>query len=392
MNATAGGFIALILGLMLVRARRMWVGAPVVEQAAEPGLPAGTAEVLAVLRSSSVVLGAADLVIQASPSAYAYGIVAGSDLTHPQLRDVVRQVRRDRVIREADFELARGPLGPGRLWMRARVAPLNEDYVLLLVEDRTQEERVEQVRRDFVVNVSHELKTPVSGLSLLAEAMVEASDDPVAVARFAARMQVESQRLSALVQDIVDLSRLQVADTLHAPERISVDVVAAEALDRCRVLAAAKDIRCEFHGDPEAVVYGAENLLMTAIRNLIDNAICYSGTGTTVTISVTRHHGIIDIAVTDEGVGIPEAEQSRVFERFYRLDPARSRSTGGTGLGLAIVKHVCTNHGGEVTLWSVPNQGSTFTIRLPEAANLLVEPVTPARPISVVPRPKESFS
>ncbi len=341
---------------------------PVVRSSASELTP-GIADVLAVLRSSAVVVADDDSVVKASPAAYAYGIVARSDLTHPELRELARQVRRDGVIRESELELARGPLGPGRLVVRARVAPLTSGLLLLLVEDRTQADRVEQVRRDFVANVSHELKTPVGGISLLAEAMLDASDDPEAVRRFAARMQVESSRLGRLVQEIVDLSRLQVADTLQPPRRVVIDAVVAEAVDRCRVVAAAKGITVDVSDDRLAVVYGDADLLMTAVRNLVDNAVAYSGNGTRVSVTTSRHHGIVEVAVTDEGVGIPEDEQARVFERFYRVDPARSRTTGGTGLGLAIVKHVCANHGGEATVWSRTGQGSTFTMRLPEAAD-----------------------
>src|SRR4051794_20377495 len=338
----------------------------------EPALPRGIADVLAVLRESAVVVAGDDSVGKASPAAYAYGIVAGRDLTHPELRHLVRQVRRDGVIRESELELARGPLGRARLTVRARVAPLSSGHLLLLVEDRTEAHRVEQVRRDFVANVSHELKTPVGGISLLAEAVLDASDDPEAVRRFASRMQVESSRLSRLVQEIVDLSRLQVADTLHPPQLVEVDQVVAEAVDRCRLVASAKEVELVVQTEPLARVFGDANLLMTAVRNLVDNAVAYSGGGTRVAVSVTLHHGLVEVAVTDEGVGIADDEQARIFERFYRVDPARSRSTGGTGLGLAIVKHVAANHGGEVTVWSRPGQGSTFTVRLPAATPDLV--------------------
>ncbi len=357
-----------------------------------PALPPGIEEVLTVLRSSAVVVGPADLVVRASPSAFAYGIVTGSDLAHPELRDLARQVRRDGEIRECELELPRGPVGQGKLVIRARVAPLNPQYLLLLVEDYTQADRVEQVRRDFVVNVSHELKTPVGGISLLAEAMLGASDDPEAIRRFASRMQVESQRLGNLVQDIVDLSRLQAADTWQTPQRVRVDTAASEAVDRCRLVATAKGIAVNIREDPPAEVYADPGLLMTAIRNLIENAITYSESGTRVSVRITRADGLVLISVSDEGIGIPLDEQARVFERFYRVDPARSRSTGGTGLGLAIVKHVCANHGGEVTVWSRPNQGSTFTIRLPEAVDLRKEPTTPARALllsHIIEEPRE---
>ena len=352
-----------------------------------PALPQGAADVLAVLRSSAVVVDRDDAVVKASAAAYAYGIAVGKELTHPELRHLARLVRRDGVIRESELELARGPLGRAQLVVRARVAPIGTDHVLLLVDDLTETRRVDEVRRDFVANVSHELKTPVGGISLLSEAVLDASDDPEAVRRFASRMLVESARLTRLVQDIVDLSRLQVADTLHQPEMVVVDRVVSEAVDRCRLVAAAKDIDLVVSAEPQARVYGDAPLLMTAVRNLVDNAVAYSLGSTRVVVAVTRHHGLVEIGVTDEGVGIAEDDQVRIFERFYRVDPARSRSTGGTGLGLAIVKHVCANHGGEVTVWSQPGQGATFTMRLPDAATgPAVDSqvlATPARPTDV---------
>jgi two-component system sensor histidine kinase SenX3 len=335
-----------------------------------PVLPPGVADVLAVLRSIAVVVDRDDTVLKASPAAHAYGIVAESHLTHPELAHLVRQVRRDGVIRESELDLARGPLGRGTLVARARVAPLGSELVLLLVDDHTEARRVEEVRRDFLENVSHELKTPVGGLSLLAEALLGASDDPEAVRRFASRMQVESQRLTRLVQEIVDLSRLQVADTLQPPELLDVGPVVAEAVDRLRVRATAQGAELAVESTPEAAgarVYGDADLLVTAVANLIDNALAYSPPGSPVSVRTSVQDGLVFIAVTDRGVGIPAAEQSRIFERFYRVDPARSRSTGGTGLGLAVVKHVCANHGGEVVVVSEGGAGSTFTIRLPLA-------------------------
>jgi two-component system, OmpR family, sensor histidine kinase SenX3 len=330
-------------------------------------LPAGVGDVLAVLSSSGIVVDSADAVVKASPSAVALVLVRDGELVHIELRHLARQVRRDGVIRESELELARGPLGRGRLTMGARVAPLGGSHVLLLLDDRTQARRVEEVRRDFVANVSHELKTPVGGLALLAEAVLDANDDPEAVARFAQRMKVESTRLTRLVQEIVDLSRLQAADSLHDPELVDVADATAEAVDRARLVAAARNIELATALDDDARVFGDTELLITAISNLIGNAVAYSNEGTRVAISARQFEGIVEVAVSDQGQGIPEAEQQRIFERFYRVDPARSRATGGTGLGLAIVKHICANHGGEVTVWSEEGRGSTFTIRLPAA-------------------------
>ena len=372
--AGAGGF-----GLARWSVRRA-PGAPAYATSADPSTPsepvlvapsspdATVAAVLRVLRSSAVILDAGDAVVLASPAARALGLIRGRDLAHTELRELVRIVRRDQVIREVRLELARGPLGAGTLAVQARVAPLGSEQVLLLVEDQTQAQRVEAVRRDFVANVSHELKTPVGGISLLAEAILDASDDPEAVQRFASRIRVESGRLGQLVQEIVDLSRLQAAESLSDPVPVRVADVAWEAADRVQTLAEAKDMHVVVATDEDAVVFGDAHMLGTAIDNLLTNAVNYSGAGTRVALGVRQVDGIVEITVSDQGQGIPAAELDRIFERFYRVDPARSRATGGTGLGLAIVKHICSNHGGEVKVWSEVGQGSTFTIRLPAVA------------------------
>jgi two-component system sensor histidine kinase SenX3 len=272
------------------------------------------------------------------------------------------------LVRERELELPRGPLGRGRFVVNARVAPLGDDLTLVLVEDRTEARRLDEVRRDFVANVSHELKTPIGALSLLAEAVHDAADDAEAVRHFSERMQHESMRLSTLVQEIINLSRLQAADTLQSTATVTVDDIVGEAVDRCRLAAGARSIEVVSGGDMGAVVYGDHDLLVTAVRNLVDNAVSYSPDGTRVTVSVRRSGELVEIAVSDQGVGIAASEQERIFERFYRVDPARSRATGGTGLGLSIVKHVAANHGGDVSVWSVEGQGSTFTLRLPDSA------------------------
>ncbi|MBC7372651.1 MAG: ATP-binding protein, partial [Frankiales bacterium] len=253
--------------------------------------------------------------------------------------------------------------------VRVRLVPVGElGHVALLVEDVTETRRVEAVRRDFVANVSHELKTPVGAMALLAEALQDASDDPEAVRRFAGRVQHEAGRLGRLVQELIDLSRLQGADPLPEPTLVPVDQVVAEAVDRTRTAATARGIDIVRGGERALTVRGSEKQLVTAVGNLIENAVHYSPERTRVAVAVRRRDGAIEISVTDQGIGIAEKDLERVFERFYRADPARSRATGGTGLGLAIVKHVATNHGGEVSVWSVEGSGSTFTLRLPPSA------------------------
>jgi two-component system sensor histidine kinase SenX3 len=349
-----------------------------------PVLPEGAADVLNVLASASVVLGPDGGLIKTSPAAHAFGLVRGRELVHAELRAMAVEAASLGLVRERELELPRGPFGRGRLVVFARVAPLGADLTLVLVEDRTEARRVEEIRRDFVANVSHELKTPIGALSLLAEAVTDAADDPDAVRHFANRMQRESMRLSKLVQEIIDLSRLQVADALHPPEPVGIDEVVTDAVDRCRLAANVKGIDVVIGGDAGAVVYGDHALLVTAVRNLVDNAISYSAENTKVGVGLRRAEGIVEVVISDQGLGIAAAEQERIFERFYRVDPARSRATGGTGLGLSIVKHVAANHGGEVTLWSLPGQGSTFTLRLPETlqppAKTPVEPDEDAEP------------
>ena len=334
--------------------------------AGEPALPDGAAEVLAVVGRAFVVLDDVDGVVRASPAAYAYGLVRGHTVVHKELLDMTAGVRRDGVILEKQLELPRGPLGQGTIIVQVRAAMLGEEYILLLADDRTEITRTEEIRNDFVANVSHELKTPVGAISLLAEALESSADDEEAVRRFAKRMHKESARLAALVQDIIELSRLQGASVTQQGGPVDINAVITEAVDRSQLPAESKNISIVVGGRTEGKVFGDQDLLVTALRNLIDNAIRYSPANTRVGIGVRSREGLVSISVTDQGDGLTPEDQERVFERFYRVDAARSRQTGGTGLGLSIVKHVASNHGGEVTLWSQPGQGSTFTLRLPE--------------------------
>ncbi|MFF2011910.1 sensor histidine kinase [Streptomyces sp. NPDC058195] len=348
-------------------------------------LPPGVDTVLSVLSSSAVVLDESDSVVKASSAAYALGLVRGGRLAVEPMLNMARDTRRDGEIRQVELDLPRRGTGRGEaLAVSARVAPLGSRLVLLLVEDLTEARRIEAVRRDFVANVSHELKTPVGALSLLSEAVMDASDDPEAVERFAGRMQVEATRLTNLVQEIIDLSRVQNDDPLEDAEPVRVDELVAEAIDRCRQQAGSKQITMAAGGTAELHIWGNRGQLAAALGNLVENAVNYSPARTRVGIAARRVSvpggDQIEIAVTDQGIGISEKERERVFERFYRVDPARSRATGGTGLGLAIVKHVAASHGGEVTVWSSEGQGSTFTLRLPDAGSVRERDRGPAGP------------
>ena len=343
------------------------VAAPEPDGVPSPNVPEGLGRLLAVLPGAAFVVGADNSILRASPLAAILGIEQGGRLEIPEVLALVSVVRRDGVIREEDLELRRPPLGKGVLHARVRVAQLSPTAALVLVEDLSEAVRIDAVRRDFVANVSHELKTPVGALSLLAEAVQAASDDPDAVQRFSARMQVESQRLSNLISDLVDLSRLQSVDPLKDSEVVEIDHVVTEAIDATKLLAHAREIEVVTGEPGHTVVLGNEAQLIMALRNLLTNAIAYSPPHTRVAVAARDDGLIVEVSVTDQGIGISDAEQPRIFERFYRVDPARSRITGGTGLGLAIVKHVCANHGGECSVWSVEGAGSTFTLRLPLA-------------------------
>ncbi|MDP3891683.1 cell wall metabolism sensor histidine kinase WalK [Nocardioides sp.] len=370
MDPTAQAFVAALVGALVAGvavyawavSERQRSEIPATE---EPVVPTGVASVLSVLRSSAVVVGHDDVVRKASAPAYALGLVRGSEVTDSQLAELVRLVRRDGQIRETEIVIQRAGL-PARS-VTARVAPLGSRLVLALVEDRTRERRVEAVRRDFVANVSHELKTPVGAIKLLAEAVHDASDDPEAVERFAGRMVKEGDRLSQLVQQIIELSRLQGDDPLDQPLPVSVDEVVATAVDTSAIDAQSKEINVVPGGDRDLEILGNHEQVAIAVSNLVANAVNYSRPRSAVLVAVKGLDTTVEISVTDQGIGIPAGEIDRIFERFYRVDPARHRSTGGTGLGLSIVKHVAATHGGEVRVWSVEGQGSTFTLTLPRS-------------------------
>jgi two-component system sensor histidine kinase SenX3 len=366
-TAVVAGVFGLALGVAgLAAYRHTRAGRVLALPDEEPELPAGAADVLSVIGRAFVLVDDVDGVVRANPSAYAYGLVRGHSLVHQELSQLVRRVRADGVIEEGEFDLARGPVGQGSIVVHVRAAPLGGEHILLLADDRTEFTRTAAMRNDFVANVSHELKTPVGAVSLLAEAIDDAAEDPAAVHRFAGRLEKESKRLAALVQDIIELSRLQGTDVVVKGKPVDVRELLDEAVDRTSIIAGERQVRVGVGGAEEAWVYGDGDLLMTAFRNLIDNAIRYSPANTTVGVGLRSRDGLVTVSVTDQGPGIAPEEQERVFERFYRVDAARARATGGTGLGLSIVKHVVANHGGEVTLWSQPGQGSTFTVRLPE--------------------------
>lgn len=307
-------------------------------------------------------------VSRASTRAYSYGIVNDDDVVRLEFQRIIDQTQSDGLIHGQEIRMKRSTLTEdveSRLIVRS--APMSGGRILVLFEDSTAKLRLEEARRDFTANVSHELKTPVGSISLLSETIAKSADDPEAVRHFSAQLTKESRRLGILVQELIQLSRLQEGDAFRASELVSIDDVVAEAMDRMAVEAETRGVNLMTGGTKGLYVYGDRAMLTTAVRNLLDNAVRYSRPHGRVSIGVSTHDGLVSLAVVDQGQGITSEQQERVFERFYRGDKARSRDTGGSGLGLSIVKHVVADHGGRMNLWSAPGQGSTFTILLPEA-------------------------
>jgi len=330
-------------------------------------IPAGIVDLLEVVDAEYLLLAPGEIVIRASDGSTTLGMVRDSKLVSDEILNIVRACRRSQIAQEATIELPRGPIGEGTHNLLVRVAPIgNQGVIAVLIFDDSEFRRLDAVRRDFVANISHELKTPIGALSILSEAVLEASDDPVAIKRFASRMQTEAKRLSDLVQEIINLSRIQDEDPLKDATPILISDLILQAIDESRLTAESREIKIEFIKNSDSTILGDESQLEMAISNLIENAINYSPNKTNVVISLNNVEGLAEIKVKDQGIGISDDNIERIFERFYRVDPARSRATGGTGLGLSIVKHIITNHGGDVTVWSEQGEGSTFTMRLPE--------------------------
>lgn len=305
---------------------------------------------------------AGEVVFRNGPAGQYHGARHGDALVEAALDDLL-----------ADAVTGRGGsqtlelFGPPRRTLVVTATPLSDGNRLLgamaLVEDVTERRRLEEVRRDFVANISHELKTPVGALSLLAETLLDESDAEVS-RRMAVRMVAEASRVADTIDDLLVLSQIESDEGLrHAP--VPVVQVVDEALERLGTAAEVRSIEVMVEPVGDTVVVADRRQLVSALYNLLDNAVKYSDEGSRVVVGVAAGNGGVDLRVADRGIGIPARDVERVFERFYRVDAARSRQTGGTGLGLAIVRHVAANHGGEVLVESRLGEGSEFTLRLP---------------------------
>lgn len=327
---------------------------------------------ISVLATAGLVVDESLAVLRATNSAIALGLVSGRVIRSPEIRALVRETQASETTNSVEFELTLSEGGDVR-YMRARAVVIGAGVVLVLVEDNTEARDFESIRRDFIANVTHEIKTPIGAIALLSEAMEGALDDPTRMHKFAESLRRETGRLSTLITEIIQLSRVETSNILAKAKPANIGVVVREALERTVVIADAKNIVVNAKYPDDIFVMGDGELLTVAVKNLVENAIQYSDSKQTVGIGVSARNGHVDIIVTDQGVGIPADEQSRIFERFYRVDESRDRTTGGTGLGLSLVKHIALSHRGEVTLFSQPGIGSTFTIRLPRLVNVAKE-------------------
>lgn len=340
--------------------------------AADEPLADIASRLISVLATAGMVVDNSLTVLRATNSAIALGLVSGRTIRSPEIRALVRETQDSSTTNSVDFELPLSEGGDIR-YLHARAVTIGSGVVLVLVEDNTEARDFESIRRDFIANVTHEIKTPIGAIALLSEAMEGALDDPTRMHKFADNLRRETRRVSTLITEIIQLSRVETSNILAKAKPANIGVVVREALERTVVIADAKDIAVNAKYPDDIFVMGDRELLTVAVKNLVENAIQYSGRKQAVGVGVTARNGHVDIIVTDQGVGIPADEQSRVFERFYRVDESRDRTTGGTGLGLSLVKHIALSHRGEVTLFSQPGVGSTFTIRLPRLVDTAKE-------------------
>ena len=330
--------------------------------------------ILDALRSGGALIGDVDDILASNELATELGLIRGNRVAIPALLDLVREVRRTGESASVNLDqvrAGRGGVGRSEQRLAVRVLRLDDGTVLVVADAPGASLRVQASARDFMANATQELKTPVGAITLLSEAVEQAADDPEAVARFSRKIQAEPSGLSQRVTQTVQLSRLQ-GEPVSNAEEVSVDEVVGLALDRSRQLAEQRQVSLTRGGEEGLVVRGKHEQLVTAVVNLVHNAITYSGEKARVVVTTRAvtdgPEPRVAIAVTDNGIGIGAEDTKRIFERFYRVDYARSRQTGGTGLGLSIVAEIVEGHGGEVTVWSKLGSGSTFTITLPAAA------------------------
>ena len=365
LSAAAGAVLALVIAhVMGFLGRGAQAGCQDPGQSVFQDIRADLEDVVEALPIGGLLVGDHDEVLKVNGAGAAMGLTRGTRVGFPGLLERVRQARRSGTA----VVLEQLP-GAETAHLASRVLPLHGGLVLVMAEDETAVRRMDAVRRDFVANISHELKTPIGAIGILAETIEAAAGDPEQVSHFTRRLQRESARLGELVSQIIELSRLQSSDPMLSREVVDVEEIVDEAVARTRASAEGRGVSLIRTAMPPAWVLGDRWQLMDAVVNLVQNAINYSDENARVAVAVAQVHDEdadwVEIKVTVNGIGISLEDQERIFERFYRVDYGRSRESGGTGLGLSIVRHIALAHQGSVRVWSRPRQGSTFTLRLP---------------------------
>ncbi|MDR2453930.1 MAG: hypothetical protein LBD51_05200 [Bifidobacteriaceae bacterium] len=330
-------------------------------QAPDSPLPEVARDLAGAFGGYAMILTPRHQVLYTSALAETLPVFEGTRLSHPGLCELAENAWRAGEIQSRRLSFTDlGPVAQADV----RATRLAGRYVMLTVTDLTPALRSRQIRHDFIANIGHELRTPVTAVELIGSALAAGAEDPKTVRHFATRLTGESRRLARLTQDMMALAKAQDQDSSRFAQ-VPVRQILLEAAARHRTTAEEAEIAVAVAAPDELTVYGDQDALVTAVDNLIANAVAYSPAGSRVEVSARVDATDVVIAVADQGIGIEEADQDRVFERFYRADRARSRRTGGTGLGLAIVRNTVSGHGGRVTLVSEAGAGSTFTIRLP---------------------------
>jgi two-component system sensor histidine kinase SenX3 len=370
--------VAFLVGIVFGGLFVSWflsVRARVLEQSREQTarIPAAVLDVIRLMEAPVLLLDSTQTVVAGSPAALALGLVLNRKLVAPEIVALVERMNEQGHAVSREIDISRDPSGDTTLTLSVSAVSYGEMNSLVFIKDKSDARRLDEIRRDFVANISHELKTPIGAIRLLADAMVEAADDPTMVRKFADSLSTEALRLTELTGEIIDLSRVQSEGALADFTRVRIDRVLKAAIAQNKVAATAKDISVLVNGAEKYETFGDEPRLTMAFKNLVSNAVQYSGTDARITVDVGQRKGFIEVSITDQGIGMSEEELGRIFERFYRTDDARSRLTGGTGLGLSMVKHIISNHGGDIRVKSKQGEGSTFTVRLPNAASALAK-------------------
>lgn len=334
-------------------------------------IPEQTWRVLAAFPGSALIVDEHNHVYAPRSSARVPLLLTGDELTNEQAVELVADARINRSVQECDIEIG-GSDPETTSHYHLRAAPLTAQHTLLLASDTTEKHRVADVWRAFVTNAAHEIKTPVGAIMLLAETIADNPDRPEMVSQFSQMLVKESQRLTMLIRDVFALNR---ADQAHDGETRPVDIVhiTQEAIDDVSHEAERKGLTIVLRVEDDSYVVGEASQLRTAIRNLMTNAVSYTQGDQPITVTIRNtqrsRRSWVEIDVHDHGPGVPEHLRKRIFERFFRVDPARTRETGGSGLGLAIVKHVAINHKGTAQVHNHPDGGAVFTLSLPRISS-----------------------